>query len=138
MKTKNILIFAITILLFAGCERENETQNPVLDDTTLRFEWNGERILLDQTNDWSMVQNFPTAGNIGIAHLGQRRVLRITGNNNFNVGVKSNVRLHIIENGGDEQTILLDRFEIIENQGGVFTAVGNVGDRRLVIRYRVN
>ena len=109
-----------------------------VNDTTLRFEWDGERVLLSETNGWSVIQNFPTAGNIGIAHLEQRRVLRISGNNNFNVSVKSNVRLHIIENGEAEQTISLDRFEIVENQDGVFTAVGNVGDRRLVIRYQVN
>ena len=109
-----------------------------VNDTALRFEWDGARILLDEANGWSVVQNFPTAGNIGIVHLEQKRVLRITGNNNFNAGVKSNVQLHIIENGETEQTIVLDRFEVVENREGVFTAVGNVGDRRLVIRYRVN
>ena len=107
-------------------------------DTALRFEWDGTRILLDQANGWSVVQNFPTAGNIGVVNLYQRQSLRTTGITNYNVGVKSNVRLHIIENGGEEQTIPLDMFEIVENQNGIFTAVGNVGDRRLVIRYWVN
>ena len=113
------------------------TSNAV-NDTALRFEWDGTRVLLDEANGWSIIQNFPTANNIGIVHLEQRRVLRISGNNNYNVGVKSGVRLHIIENGEAEQTIALDRFEIVENREGVFTAVGNVGDRRLVIRYRVD
>ena len=83
------------------------------------------------------MQNFPALDNIGIVHLEQRRVLRIT-RNSLAVGVQSNVRLYIIENGGAEQTIWLDSFEIVENQGGFFTAVGNAEDRRLVIRYRVN
>jgi hypothetical protein len=113
------------------------TSNAV-NDTALRLEWDGDRILLDEANGWSIIQNFPTTGNIGIIHLEQKRVLRITGNNNYNVGVKPNVRLHIIENGEAEQTIALDRFEIVENTEGVFTAVGNAGDRRLVVRYRVN
>ena len=107
-------------------------------DTALRFEWDGTRILLDQANGWSVVQNFPTAGNIGVVNLYQRQSLRTTGITNYNVGVKSNVRLHIVENGGEEQTIPLDMFEIVENQNGIFTAVGNVGNRRLVIRYWVN
>jgi hypothetical protein len=108
-----------------------------VSDTALRFEWDGARVRLDQANGWSVVQNFPTAGNIGAVHLEQRRVLRISGNNNFNAGVKSGVSLHIIENGEAEQSVSLDRFEIVENREGVFTAIGNAGDRRLVIRYRV-
>lgn len=106
-------------------------------DTALRFEWDGTHVTLDEANGWSVVQNFPTSGNIGIVHLEQERVLRITGNTNFNTGIKPNVQLHIIDNGGAEQTIALDRFEIVENREGVFTAVGNAGSRRLVIRYRV-
>jgi hypothetical protein len=85
-----------------------------------------------------VVQNFPTAGNIGIINLGKRQSLRITGITNHNVGLQSNVRLHIVENGEAEQTIPLDRFEIVENREGVFTAVGSVGSQQLVIRYRVN
>jgi hypothetical protein len=107
-------------------------------DTALRFEWDGQKIVLDQLHDWSIVQNHQGVGNIGIVNLAQKKSLRTSGISNYSVGVKSNVRLHIVENGGAEQTISLDRFEIVENKDGIFTAVGNAGDKRLVIRYRVN
>ena len=109
-----------------------------VNDAALRFEWDGTRVLLNEVNGWATINNFPSTGNIGIVHLEQRRVLRILGNNNYDMGARWGVHLHIIENGGEEQTIGLESFEIVENRDGFFTAVGNAGDRRLVIRYRVD
>jgi flagellar basal body rod protein FlgG len=109
-----------------------------LRDTKLRIEWDEQTIVLDELHDWSIVQNHQGVGNIGIVNLSQRKSLRTSGINNYNVDVKSSVRLYIVENGGTEQAISLDKFEIVENRDGIFTAVGNAGDKKLVIRYKVN
>jgi hypothetical protein len=133
---------ATTITITDGADKRATIRVTVtsgaLRDTALRFEWDGQKVVLDQLHDWSIVQNHQGMGNIGVVNLAQKKSLRTSGVSNYSVGVKSNVRLHIVENGGAEQVVSLDKFEIVENKDGIFTAVGNVGDKRLVIRYKIN
>jgi hypothetical protein len=106
-----------------------------LKDTELRFEWDGLKVLLDnEANGWGKTQKYQSSADIGIIHLAQKKSLRTQGLKEYEKGVKTGVKLLIIENGAAEQTIPLDKFEIVEVANGVFTAVGNSGEKKLVIR----
>ena len=146
LKFSLLLIMSFAVATFTSCDErfsddDDDDEIPVIPDPGSRdlfFDWNGERVMLEQTTEWVIVQNFPAANSIGFVNMGQRRSFRVSGINNFNVGVKSNVRLHIVENGEAERTIEFERFEVEENREGVFTAVGHSAYGMLVIQYRVN
>lgn len=108
-----------------------------LKDTELRFEWDGLKVLLDKkANDWAKTQKY-TGADIGIVNLTQKKSLRTSGLKDYEKGVKSNIKLLIIENGAAEQTISLDKFEIIDVANGIFTAVGNNETKKLIIRDKI-
>ena len=106
-----------------------------LKDTELRFEWDGLKVLLDKkVNDWAKTQKYPSGTDIGIVNLTQKKSLRTLGLKDYEKGTKTGIKLLIIENGATEQSISLDKFEIIEVKNGIFTALGNKGTQKLVIR----
>lgn len=108
-----------------------------LKDTELRFEWDGLKVLLDKkANEWAKTQRY-TGADIGIVNLTQKKSLRTSGLKDHEKGVKSNIKLLLIENGGTEQSISLEKFEIIDVANGIFTAVGNNGTKRLIIRDKI-
>ncbi|MFV0470901.1 MAG: Ig-like domain-containing protein [Paludibacteraceae bacterium] len=107
-----------------------------LKDTELRFQWEGLKVLLDETKltDWGKTRKYQASADIGIVNLAQKKSLRTQGLKDYGKGIKSNIKLLIIENGATEQTFSLDKFEILDVSDGIFTAVGSSGTKKLVIR----
>lgn len=132
--------YGIAIITITDAEYKKATitvtvTSGALKDSDLRFEWDGLKVLLDKkANGWGKTQKYGGGFDIGVVNLTQKKSLRTQGLTSLSKGVKTGVKLLIVDNGGTEQSIALDKFEVIDVTSGVFTAVASKEGKKLVIR----